>query len=416
MPMNSDNYIQEFSKVCAFLKRYQKIWSFEILNTFPGTLDAYNADWISELNKLSEEDQWHFECRNLPDHFISQSLIKELQAIESIPVFSVKESKRYPTWAFQKVGGKKKHEIEKICSYLDNYRRYDQKLNLIDIGGGAGHLGRILSLYHGHHVLSLDCNEQFQDLGRKRLSKYPHPDGAGSLTFKPHHFGQESYQDRALFEGHDLSLGLHTCGPLALSHLEQSLSGSTKILNVGCCYNKLGKSEKPDTLLSLEAQKDCPPLSNHALTLATRGQSLITLTQYQLKKRVKYYRAALHLFLLYEYGITKFQELGSSLPALYRQNFSTYAAFNIEKLSLKEVNLNSLSKKKMESFYHSTFVKQQLDQIFGANLIRWQFSRTLEKAILYDRLLWLRNNGVQASLGQLFDPLISPRNVAIICK
>lgn len=408
---------KEFTRCSDYLKNTQAIWSQEALNAYPESLKAYKSEYLEQFAPLNDHEEWLFECRELPHFTLSQTLVQDLQDLENLPRLKDLPKYKYPTWAFQKVSGKKRHEIETLAGFIQDKFDGKEGLNILDIGGGAGHLGRTLGLYHGHHVTSLDLSEHFQELGRKRLHKYPHPEGAGSLTFVRHEFGQDLENDKQHFNKRDLSLGLHTCGPLAISHLKQGLKHDQQhILNVGCCYHKLGKNEEDpknkDVMLSKLALDNQVYLNKYALTLATRGRQKITFNAYQLKKRVKFYRSALHLYLLQEHGIQEFQHLGSSLPSLYRGDFASYALFNIKERM--DLDLKTMpSSDDLNRFYADPLQQQNITAIFRANLIRWQFSRVLEKCLLLDRVLWLREQGQNAQLFELFDPEISPRNVAI---
>jgi SAM-dependent methyltransferase len=408
---NEDTTRDHFRQCADFLTKFVGLWSQEVLNNYPTSFDAYPQDWLSELSSLSSEEQWLLECRKLPNHSLTKQLIKPLEQIESVPHWPLDNKEiTYPTWAFQKVSAKKQHEITSLTKLVSQISGQESPKRILDIGGGAGHLARILSYYHGHDVTSLDQSSEFQDLGRKRLVKYPIPDHAGQVTFLPHQFGQKD--DTKHFNNIDLSIGLHTCGPLALDHLKQAITlKNHQLINIGCCYHKLDKSDVPDVMVSKLASDYRLRLSKHALTLATRGRTEISPAQFELKKRVKYYRAALHLYLYYEHGLTDFITMGSSLPATYRQDFANYAIANIK--NTRELTINP-SQKELNDFYKRPQIQETLNKIFYANLIRWQFSRVIEKTILLDRVLWLREHGLNARLYQIFDALISPRNMMIV--
>ena len=54
--------------------------------------------------------------------------------------------------------------------------------------------------------------------------------------------------------------------------------------------------------------------------------------------------------------------------------------------------------------------------MFCANIIRWQFGRAIEKLIILDRAIYLKENNYKVELGELFDENISPRNIGIFAE
>lgn len=406
---NSFDYEKELCRTGEFLKKYQKIWSYEVLNEYPSGLSNFKPEWLDFLRGQSADKQWQIECRlgQFKGHLAN--LFDEIIEHENLPSFNEDKDRKYPSWAFQKVNQKKEHEIKKIVSLIDQTLNINN-LKILDIGGGAGHLARILALYHGANVTSLDTNEAFQNSGKIRLKKYPKPEGAGTLTFINHHFSTNNDQEEKLFNESDLSLGLHTCGPLALSHLKTlDNNKKAKLINFGCCYQKL--NIKSDTMLSNKAKTIDLHFTKYALTLATRGNLTISRSDFELKKRVKLYRAALHLYLSEHHNINTFETVGSSTAQTYRSDFSVYA-----KEKLPDHLKDSVTDKTLNDFFNREDIQNTIMTIYLANIIRWQFSRCLEKYLLLDRVISLREKGHQAKLLQVFTAQISPRNIALVCN
>jgi len=408
-------YQEELEILYLFLNKHQNIWSQEVLNHFPKSMESYDKKWLVDLDKLTEEQEWRLDCGSLDQDLSSLSLyplLKGIKKLESIPKWIKAPLKKYPSWAFFKVGEKKEHEIKAIISTFDSLDVELNKLKLLDIGGGQGHLSRILCHYHGASSYSLDANDEFQELGKKRLNKYPTPEGAGQVSFIHHRFGAEDLKSRdkefELFNEVDYSIGLHTCGPLANSHIKR-LSKGKGLLNFGCCYQLLS----PGSALYQSAfvAKQLPlKYTKHALTLATRGHSLITLEDYRIKKQVKFYRGALHFLIQSIRGEKEFLTVGSSHPREYFKPFASYAL-------LKEPNLmTNKSDSELNDYYNSHHTQSQLKEIYKANLIRWRFGRLLEKFIILDRALSLVESGHKALVYEFFDQRLSPRNLGILVK
>ena len=408
-------YQEELKKIYEFLAPLEGIWSTEVLNQFPDTLSAYSQDWLDAMDKLDFEKEWQIELGKIPKDLQSSQLIKlfdRLHILEDLPHWNFDpipyQTTDYPSWALSYVSLKKQHEIMQLSSLLEQTLGDKESKNIVDIGGGKGHLGRILALYHGHQVTTLDTNLTLQKLGIERLKKYPYPEEAGELEFLNHTFGPQSPSpaiDEQLFKNSQVTLGLHTCGPLSLEHLN-TYENHQSLYNFGCCYQKLDSDHEIN--LSQFSKKDAPlKIGKYALTLATRGHTKINQKDYQLKKRVKLYRAALHLWMKENTKENTFITVGSAKPRDYFGSFGQYAAAKLEKFNLYE------TREKLDQFYEQSDIQEKLKTIFHANLIRWRFGRIIEKYILMDRALWQVEQGNHAQLYQVFSSELSPRNTVL---
>ncbi len=410
-------YQSELRKIYAFLSPLKGIWSVEVLNQYPDTLCAYPQSWIDAMGNLDFEQQWQIEMGIIPKAIEGSELaelFETLATLEAIPSWSFDPDayhpEDYPTWALNYVSEKKQHEITHLASLLEQSLAQNKPLKIVDIGGGKGHLGRILALYHGHHVTTIDTNAELQAMGKDRLERYPHPEDAGSLNFLNHTFGPQSESpklDEELFTQAQVTLGLHTCGPLALEHI-QTYQAHQSLYNFGCCYQKLDSDHEVN--LSEFSKRETPlDITKYALTLATRGHTKITLKDYELKMRVKYYRAALHLWMSENTKDNTFITVGSAKARDYFGSFGDYAVSKLEKFNLA----NAADKDELDRFYENVETQAKLLDIFHANLIRWRFGRIIEKFILVNRALWQVEQGRHAKLYQVFQSELSPRNTVL---
>lgn len=410
-------YQSELRKIYAFLAPLSGIWSVEVLNNYPETLGSYPNAWIDAMGDLSFEQQWQIEMGVIPEAIKGSELaqlFQNLTDLESIAQWDFSPAplspEDYPTWALNYVSEKKQHEITHLASLIEQSLAENKSLKMVDIGGGKGHLARILALYHGHHVTTIDTNAELQRMGKERLERYPHPESTGELTFLNHTFGPNTESpklDEFLFNEAGVTLGLHTCGPLSLEHLK-TYHPHQALYNFGCCYQKLDSA----TQINLsEYSKENTPLevTKYALTLATRGHTKISFKDYQLKMRVKYYRAALHLWMSENTEDNTFITVGSAKPRDYFGSFGDYAAGKLEKFNLA-INANI---EELNRFYDDETTQKKLHSIFHANLIRWRFGRVIEKFILVNRALWQVEQGRHAKLYQIFQSELSPRNTVL---
>jgi Methyltransferase domain len=429
-------YYQNLSReLFKILGPLEGIFKTEILNLYPHSLAPFPSRWIDELEVLSDEELFHFDCKNfhlLPPHFTNsvndpQSLIGfviHLKALaQTLPQFEpyateLTASMPLEDWAFKGVKEKKRHEIHNLLAYFTALKNSGQFAPdfLIDLGGGVGHLGRILALYGQLPTLILEMNEDFIEKGERRLKKYRRPKGHAPIFFQKECLASDTnLSPYAKFFSRDnfsnaFFLGLHTCGPLANTLIKQCLHHqSLGLMNFGCCYHKL--NPHTDFPLSEYYQKEFPSFryTLETFTLATRAHGPISKDQYLTKKQVKYFRYALHFFLHHQLGVTDQYIVGENAVKDYWGNFSDYAH-----KKLIELNLPSPGLEVLESFYQKELEKPLIHRLYLANLIRWQLGRGLEIFLLLDRLMLLSESGYETQLISLFEEEQSPRNLAII--
>ena len=408
------NYKEHFDRLTEFLGPYEPLWNREILENYPQTMVPYDESWLEDLRNLSKEQLWKFDCFADTEYLTSPSLIQVMESLKSLTkldFFTYSKARVFPDWAFRKVKEKKRHEITLITAFINDLQQVSPHAHTTDIGGGVGHLARVLAHYYGLRTKSIDINKDFQDIGEKRSKAFPLPEGASDLEFIHMNFLGESdaKKMKSVFTNDSLTLGLHTCGTLANSVIETHIKMKTKsLLNFGCCYLKMNPKE--DTNLSTYSKStNHLELSNWALTLASRGYTSMDFKQYLLKERVKSYRYTLQLLLNDIHGKSHFVSVGDSHPREYWAEFSEYASKKLELLKLApNYSLNEL-----QEFYDDKETKRKIKDMYLGNIIRWQFGRALEHYILTDRCLVLEEAGLKVQMKELFDESLSPRNIGI---
>ncbi len=419
--MNIKEYQQLYLDIRNFLAQYRQIWDIEVLQHYPHSLDAYSLQWIDQLDKLKEDELWKLDGYN--DYsLLSEGELKQLfLTLESftnrLPHYNETQKpqvnlirQQYNDRTFYKVKDKKRHEIERLTPIIDQLHQQFHYQQVVDIGGGQGHLARILTTYHQLPATTIDYCKEFQEIGQKKLHKYPHQEQRAPLTYCHHHFGQDIETDAKLLPPDTLTVGLHTCGPLALSHLNAFKQGqATSIINFGCCYLKMDP-QKDINLSKFVQQNDPLPLSDVALTLATRSHGDMTFKRFQLKTRVKLYRNMLHLLLGEIYNRWDFISVGDSPPKDYYNSFYNYVVKKFHYLNYP-LTVNETT---IEEFFNDPTRQKLVRRMFLADLIRWKFGRALEFYILLDRLFYMAEEGYMTELVQVFAENISPRNIALI--
>jgi hypothetical protein len=404
------------------LRPHGPFWTEEILNFYPRTLNNYPDVWINSLDQLSQGQLWAFDnktdysslpANGLPE--LCQSLHKLTSTLENKTVTETQTS--LPPKAFVKVKRKKKHEIIQVDSIVEKiFNETKEFTHAIDVGGGIGHLSRILSSYRNIPLTSIDRDFELQKRGQLRRTSSQGKEKKNNISFFCHEMNENSYQNEQIkttFHSHAFCLGLHTCGRLANDLIKTTaLCKAVGLFNFGCCYLKLNP-QKDLHLSSFDKTTGPLPLTLHALTLATRSHQQISFEDFLLKERVKNYRYALHLFIYDELKIKKFIGVGEYPVKKYWEPFPLYALEKLEELGLKKPHL---SEKKLNDFHQNKDVQRKIRKMFLANIIRWQFGKAIEHYILTDRCLYLEEKGFTVEMAEFFDPALSPRNIGILAR
>ena len=398
--MRFANKVQQLENT---LSPFVAIWNQEPIHQFPNHLDSYPEEWVDFLLNSDESTQLKISKRQVPASI--KSLKRLMQEIEALCHFGPAprgELEKIDPHAWMGVKGKKQHEIQRLLEFLAK----EKPKRILDICGGQGNFAYLTSRHLGIEVESLDFDPELQQMGLQKNKKLVQQ-GRPPIRFRHGDLQSDLNNLPRVFKEHQTSIGLHTCGPLAVNHIELAKSAEQKqFLNLGCCYHRLQKSPK-----NMATESRLVAIMSHfALTLATRGHINITEADFQMKKRVKNYRYAFHLLLNQQLGIEEFISLGNTPPRVYRQDFQSYCEYQLKNLGPK---FSQLKRVQLNSFYDSPSTQKIIGEVFAATLIRFLMGRGLECLILTDRCLRLENKGYDVDMFAFFEEKISPRNLGI---
>ncbi len=409
------NYKSHAMKLLDFINLTSPLWREEIMNEYPETISDYPKEWIDLLDSLSEKELYDVDCkRDIPalKGTSFREFVQTIKELTDIPKISESPELPLEMWAFHGVKRKKKHEIQKIVPVLKNLRDHRFFDYVVDIGGGVGHLSRVLSHYHQIPSISIDQNTEFQEIGKERLKKFRKLDGAKDVTFMNLTFGKKEDEEslKKIFHEKSVSLGLHTCGALANKLIQNTIEHSSMgLLNFGCCYYRMNPSED-FPLSDFFRENHFTKLNLYGLSLATRSHAAMEFSTYQTKERVKNYRYALHLFLMRHYNNKYATDVGECPIHIYWGAFHQYIKDKLKELKIE----HDFSDEYLDGFYSSAEIQRELRVMFLCNIIRWQLGRALEVYIQLDRCLYLEEKGYSVKLEQYFDEELSPRNLGIL--
>jgi len=349
----------------------------------------------------------------------------------------------------QFMSSKKFHEVEVMSNLVAQFASLTDSTHMVDVGDGKGYLSTMLALEYQIPVLGLDSSliktsgvpkrirklqkiwkgRKFRALRAERGIDLPSnvADVYGSL-YKQHNTCVTENTDieglvhQVYPETTDFKLGLiglHTCGNLSSSCLKlfaKSENTMQFIINVGCCYHLIDEefweSEEPSSIKGF-------PLSSYLKGLQFSLGRNARMLSLQAPRRVfssgviptewLLFRAVLEKILLDNFGpelVDTFEvgRIGSKI-----EGFLDYTRTACKRLNI----VLNISDEEIEEYYtRYKHLKEKLEFYF---MIRLALAPVLENIILLDRLLYLKEEGIEHSyILEIFDPVISPRCYAII--
>lgn len=405
--------------------QYADIINREILDFYPGNSHPYDPEWLNFLKSLDLDDLYFFETsqstKELQKTFpqLPKSLSALLQKLEEACVLnsSIDADKVLPKledWAFIKVKHKKKYEIERILPTILALKDRHAIEQLLDIGGGLGHLARITSHYYALESHVIECNEHFVALGLERSKKFRTIPGAKEIYFHHQLFSLDHPLPNKLKAERLLVLGLHACGELSIDLIKTAINlQAGAIFNFGCCYHKGFQEEHPYHCTFFKSE-NLFPLHLFARTLASRAHYDRDREQFLTKRKVKKYRYALHLYLA-QHKSYFIQNVGEVNVKEYQKSFADYALGRIQFLQLIPNDQKKENEKvKLQDFYDDPNIQNTIHEMFVLNQLRFRFGRALEIYLLIDRALYAFEQGRKVKMETYFDDQISPRNIGLV--
>jgi 2-polyprenyl-3-methyl-5-hydroxy-6-metoxy-1,4-benzoquinol methylase len=402
-------------EIANFLQPYQRIWQNEIMLDYPDPISAYPEDWIKELASFREKDEIiQLEKKNFHDLVKGKDLLEfidKINQLSEIPFAPSLPKMPENHFTFLFVIPKKQYEIRNLAPFINQFYQEKKLEGIIDIGGGIGLLAQTLNNEYGLKVTSLDMDPELQRTGLTRHEKNAR-NPENKVQYLNIKVDSKELKFTELLKPNIATVGLHTCGPLAIDQVRATANArSNGIINFGCCYNRL--SDDDQNLSSFAKSLTYAPVMNKfALTLAARAHRKMDEKDYHLKQRVKFYRYAIHILLHDLYGHKKLMTLGNSNPKLYDEKFSVYVVEQFKRINLE----SKQTPEEIDSFFESQRIQVLVWNMITAGLIRNAFGRLLELYLQLDRALYLEEQGYKTSLFQFFDEEKSPRNLGIVAS
>lgn len=407
-----------------------------------------------EFNVITDNIVDIFSCAASGDGTKFKELSRFLQSVtemstaevESLSIIQIKEILALGNYDFKRpplgefMSKKKSHEVEVLVEFVAALTNHTGVTHVVEIGDGKGYSSSLLALQHGIKVLGLESSERILLGAEKRktkLYKYWKTCKKGSLpgssVMESLHRQSQSHvsfdtniaqcvQHNFPEDGPVYSLGitgLHTCGDLSPICLKLFLSNNSSplprfLVNVGCCYHLLNTSKEhcEETPLgfplSTLVKKKGFQLSRNARMMSLQAPPKMFHLQ-KLPAESLMFRAVLEKLLDDTFGSGNPIERDVGRIGVKCQNFVEY----VHKASTILGCHIPMDDDELRIYYKSFEpFEKKLHFYF---MLRVVMAPVIEGIILLDRLLFLREKGIEKSyLVKLFDPVISPRCYGIV--
>ncbi|GFR93568.1 ribosomal RNA adenine dimethylase domain containing 1 [Elysia marginata] len=213
--------------------------------------------------------------------------------------------------------------------------------------------------------------------------------------------------------------GLHACGDLTPTLLRVFLNCPTArgLASVSCCYMKMtaSKSSPQDELDNFPMSSFLQDLPMQCLSYEAREMACHFADSYHQRLlenpshlKSHSYRAALEKLLKSVCPSFKSGQARITSKIGPDRTFYQYAADNLKKLG---IDIESVPGDLMNECIELT---GRWKRVVAFYTLRLSLAPLVETLLLYDRALFLLENGVSSLLVPIFDPKISPRNFALL--
>ncbi|XP_050420826.1 probable methyltransferase-like protein 25 isoform X2 [Adelges cooleyi] len=372
------------------------------------------------------------------------------------------------------MAAKKMHEVEVMARVVGDFAKVVGTNIIVDIGGGKGYLSSLLALAHSLDVLGIDSQSINSEGAKKRTLKFekywmsickkptttktPCPIIKEKLNSNEEYY--KKYRRKPIVVGSTYKqtteyvtentkiatlvqneftvdnnecfglVGLHTCGSLATTCIKLFAEPQNRLnllVNVGCCYHLIEEEftvnsfwQDVEQALNEQESYGFPvsqflkdkhfKLGRDARMCASQSpDKIFNLKDLAYPTKPLFYRSLLQVYLLQELSIDEVNRQHVGRLAHKCATFNEYVHKAVKRLKL---NIK-VDDEKVNNLYNSHLVDYEKLQVFF--LLKQVLAPVIEGFILMDRLLYLYEQGfTEAFVAQLFDPLLSPRNHAII--
>jgi hypothetical protein len=393
------NPLDAFHQLDQILVTHRSLWCFEPfhysrnrtlpgLETYPGLCTWLDSLTPQQITRYKADTQQLLEAVEgfLPD-------LRRLRQLTSLQK-QVSRELELSRGLGEGIPGRKLAQIKAMGQFSLHHHSGEQWLEWCS---GKGYLGRVLAHHSGQPVTSFEWQHSLCLAGQQEAD-------AMNLPMRFIQGDALSAEAEKVVEPNQHAVALHACGDLHVNLLKLVASGRLPSVTLSpCCYH-LTQSEQYQPLS--EAGKQA------ALTL-TKAELRIplqeTVTGGERVKRHRYqemvYRLGLDLLLRTEGGQQEYQPVPSIKKSDLASGFEYFCHWAAER---KGFQLPSADFACWEREGETRF--WQMERL---SLVQQLFRRALELWLVFDRALFLQENGYRVSVSEFCTREVTPRNILI---
>lgn len=381
-----------FLQLQRLLSSYQPYW--QLMPFACRELPWQNSSLLAQLNLLSDDAIRQLDSNPTKRQAWFIDCFPELAQLPEVPAFDrLRAMPELPFWLSNGIPGRKVEQIQQFCTLVP-----DSAAPVLEWCAGKGHLGRMLAYSQQRRVLSLEWQDALCQQGAALAEKHQLPQRfvkADAL----------SAEGLAVLKLEQQVLALHACGELHLQLLRSaSQQGCQQLQLVPCCYHLIPEPQYQP--LSQLAQQHDLALSQHDLKLAVQSQVTAGARIARLRETEVEWRLAWQALRAELSGDSHYQPLASVSKQIFSTDFRHFAewAAGQQQVTLPAgLNLDGYL---VQGRSHARLVRR-------IELVRHLFQRPLELWLLFDRALFLEQQGYQVEVGTFCARELTPRNLML---
>ncbi|MGR2883476.1 methyltransferase [Vibrio vulnificus] len=390
---------KQFQLLDEWLTEHQRFWRFEpfhqSLHEQLPWVDTH-PDMCAWLNSLSAQELSQYKLdptsliadlgRFIPD---SRTVLANI-ALAPHSITTIKLAERFGVG----IPGRKLKQIEAMGSY--SLTRH-QGSEWLEWCSGKGYLGRVLSSQTRQRVTSFEYQLPLCQSGQSE---------ADALNL-PMHFVQGDAlecQSKQYVKPEQHAVALHACGDLHVRMMQYGCEKGVAAMTIApCCYHLI-QSDAYQVLSSV-AKLSTIRLSRSELRIPLQ-QTVTGGSRVQRHRQLEMtFRLGLDLLLRQECAFKEYAPVPSIKKSQLSLGFEAFCRWAAE---LKEWNLPQVNFDQYEAEGAKRFWRMEM-----LSLVQQIFQRAIEMWLIYDKAMYLQEQGYQVSLSEFCDRDITPRNILI---
>ncbi|XP_050146401.1 uncharacterized protein LOC126621841 isoform X2 [Malus sylvestris] len=465
--------LEWINAIVDFIRPYTFLTNAHVVNFFKDRLwEAVDEEWMDCLRKEAVENLLQIPCGVVQDHWPASlknfivtlsSLVLPRQQADLQTVLPGMDMTSLNSVLSTGMNAKKKHEVEVLSAVVNSIASSVRANAIIDVGSGQGYLAQVLSFHYQHAVFAIDaCSHhgRVTDARAEQIKKYYASQIRKSVTFMEckevkavvsvgccyNLLSEEGSNHVGSQCGFPMSHGVKSAG-LSLGKSSRDLACQSaerwrclendagvhnfelhafraafqmvlsvyypKVMTTSPSIGRQGKALRrrqqrvaPDSSLH-HKESTCSSLSQ--INSAMKGSwSHIKPT---VQEADGSFDTVLETTTITNENSFKATQCGRSKFIGKYPLFQKYCLSGLSRLGLeplKEMDVHGIWKE----------VESSAELIGPYWSLRAAFGPLLETFLLLDRLLFLQEQGssIEAEMQPIFNPALSPRNVAIIAK